>query len=387
MRPSSIPTPRTSLRFCSALGVLGCVVVLGGCSRKPVKEIEIDCSVEDPYEFASPPIQSYEDTDEITWFGFGDNTPGAFHNHDPAGFPGVRPELNERQEIENGGRCGSKYAVRFVSEDHQDWGAGFGTWKLLQSSGYGALEPADGRDWDGISFWARSPGASDKAVTVEFPDLRTRDWIGEIPRDAEGNIVEVVDGRAVIRLPADEANELLNRDCVPIAEIQQYVSIEELAETVQVIDRAGGRTELDTAEICACHPEPEGTDVIVIMDSDGNYIGTEGEVDPLQCGNSFKRILETTREWQFYAWPFESLWQEPQANRKDGMVISNIYAMALAIAKGLKIDLWIDDVRFYRKRRPEPDAAVDDTSEPDSTSEPDVTSEPDANGPDAGTGG
>ena len=144
---------------CSALAwVLGC-----SAAQRP-DSIPVDCSIEDDYEFIQ--LQTFEGGAN-SWFGFGDCTPGGSLNNCngmmiPVGNgPVVEP-------IEDGPLCGDSLdALVLRSTGHQDWGSGFGEFQTVGS-------PANGEDFEGISFWARSPGNTTKQLTFTVQDANTR---------------------------------------------------------------------------------------------------------------------------------------------------------------------------------------------------------------------
>ena len=75
------------------------------------------------------------------------------------------------RRIPDGGRCGSQYALHIATDKLIDWGANLGN-KLSP--------PIDGREWEGIAFWARRAAYSRGTVRVEIADKHTDgDYINE----------------------------------------------------------------------------------------------------------------------------------------------------------------------------------------------------------------
>jgi hypothetical protein len=123
-----------------------CVLLLGlggavGCSAYPtLKDVSINCSVENQYDFdPSPP--------SITFACYGDSTPDA-----SAGV-GV-----------GGGVCGGPSAQVLISSHNDDWGS------TCNGSSFG---PLDRSSYDGLSFWARAPDNSSKGFTLSLDDANT----------------------------------------------------------------------------------------------------------------------------------------------------------------------------------------------------------------------
>lgn len=112
------------------------VALLCACSSNvEPREFELDCSVNDGYEFNV--AQPMEGT-MTTWFAFGDQTPGNV----------TTLELRPLPE----GRCESTTALVLTSIGHTDWGAGFGEYNMPTA-------PLDATGYEGVSFWARAPVA------------------------------------------------------------------------------------------------------------------------------------------------------------------------------------------------------------------------------------
>jgi hypothetical protein len=124
---------RPSARVAAVASRLACLA-LGACSSNiEPRTFELDCSVNDAYEFNV--LQALEGT-MTTWFTFGDATPGSV-------------TLQELRPIPEG-RCGSTAALVLTSIGHTDWGAGFGEYQMPTA-------PVNAEGFEGISFWARAP--------------------------------------------------------------------------------------------------------------------------------------------------------------------------------------------------------------------------------------
>jgi hypothetical protein len=124
---------------------------LFGCSGGPARPApEVDCSVEDDYDFMI--LQPMEGT-TAPWFSYGDPTPGSISTVALQPIPG--------------GRCGSTTALVLTSRGHTDWGAGFGEYQT-------AMAPVDASGYDGISFWARAGGfGTSSGFLLSVSDVNT----------------------------------------------------------------------------------------------------------------------------------------------------------------------------------------------------------------------
>jgi hypothetical protein len=87
-------------------------------------------------------------------------------------------------------------------------------------------------------------------------------------------------------------------------------------------------------------------------DPNTGQVVTEGDVDPADaCGNAFRRTLVTSAQWQLYLLPFESFVQDRQPNQAvGGMDTSAIMRITVRADKGANLELWLDDISFYRRR-------------------------------------
>jgi hypothetical protein len=69
------------------------------------------------------------------------------------------------------------------------------------------------------------------------------------------------------------------------------------------------------------------------------------------CGDHWTYPLHLTTEWKFYRIPFTRLVQQGWAKEQPKLELSAVSALRLTWDKGY-VDHWIDDVSFYRRKRP-----------------------------------
>jgi hypothetical protein len=125
------------------LAGLACVLLLGlggvvGCSAYPtLKDVPVNCSVEDPYDF---------DSLVTNFHCYQDGTPDA-------GAMG--------SAVNGEGVCGSTSAQVLIGFHNNDWGSSCGT------DNFG---PLDRSNDEGLSFWARAPDNTSKGFTISFYD-------------------------------------------------------------------------------------------------------------------------------------------------------------------------------------------------------------------------
>jgi hypothetical protein len=151
-----------------ALVAVACWEGCGGETWHPAATL--DCSGEGSY-FVAEKYMSL--TQAASWFSYHDSTPTGVIGGTDGGVPLVTPIEGD------GGRCGSSYALTLVSSGFQDYGSAFGDYGFNQGhmcptpdGGMGACG-TDASGYEGIAFWARSPGVHSKSVTLEITDTHS----------------------------------------------------------------------------------------------------------------------------------------------------------------------------------------------------------------------
>jgi hypothetical protein len=294
----SIPTVFLS---CTLPWTLGCA------ADRPKAAPPLDCSVVDAYEFK--PIYPFE-VGQTGWYQAGDCTGGRWDSHPlVANADGGTDEADAGtcvfnanvanattgnvplERIADGDRCGSAWAAYLQSYGHTDWGSLFGTWDLGAN-----IPPANGADYEGISFWAKNPGGTGHA---RGPTNKTI-WF------MVGDFRQVVAGNSTTTYaPPDDYR------CVPApnsATAESYNSNNQVS--------SGSRS-----------PAPN------------------------ECGNLFRTRVVTSDGWALHLIPWGALYQEPTPNRNlDGIDARDIRQLQITIPLGATVELWLDDIAFYRRR-------------------------------------
>lgn len=206
---------------------------LAACSATTTRAPEpTDCNAGDAYEL-SMPIRQFESTGEL-WFPSADSTgtvaapvsapntncsggsSGAGGTATAAGTggggTGGAAGSNRRvtlgitlEPIENGGRCGSQYAMVLRSTGHTDWGSLFGDWQI-------AAAPQNASGYEGIAIWARS-GGGDPAFSLALDTFQTS-ASGSTPADAG----------LVCKIDCSAGSGTQSRDASGLITSQTYVS-------------------------------------------------------------------------------------------------------------------------------------------------------------------
>jgi hypothetical protein len=244
------------------------------------RNLPTDCSAEEGYEF--DPLNAFEKASDANFWIAGD----PFCGDTDAGIP--RSLSLAVSTMPDGPRCGSKMGLVFRSAQCNDWGA---------LAGYNNFGPQDKHLWEGISFWARSPGNTGKSFTIVLDDANTA-------------------------------------ASAPSSHCREYDA------------GAGGQT---TTFIDPATGQPMSG-------------GLVSAAQPDQCGNSYNAIIPITGEWRFYTVPFSAFTQTAQPNRVpnailqggtvpgNGLLTSALQTFIIRVPKEEPMELWLDNLGFYRKR-------------------------------------
>jgi hypothetical protein len=255
----------TSIACCALFAATGC----GQNDRHASSTV--DCSVQAAYEVKT--------IDEFlgglsNWFIYADATPGASPVLPNPPNPPASPAP----------RCGDTAMAEIKVFGHNFYGGGFGNWALFDNR-------ADGTGYEGIAFWARSPGNVDKTFTLYVDDGRTAvSSVGGLAGD-------VAPGTRCRRPPEDSLGRVA----------------------------------------CYGGTLPPATPTRV------------PEAD--ECGNRFHATVTTTENWQYFLLPWEQLVQFPCPNRLVGGIDpADIAGLEIKFLQGATYDLWLDNFEFYKRR-------------------------------------
>ena len=267
----------------------GCAV---GCTAYPtLKNLPLDCSVEDKYEFQS--IDNFETVGPGVGIWMSGDTAM------PIQSSGVEP-------LTDGARCGSQAALVLRSVHNNDWGSLFGDYA------FGGPTGRDESMYEGMSFWARAPGNTAKSFSILLGDPNTA--------------------------------------CLTSADPDTGVCPQPVGAYCKTYATADGGTSL-----------PIGT----YTDSTGNIIsGTTTMAPPADaCGNAYSTVVVVTTDWRLYLIPFGNFKQANTPNKvpndvltKTGsapgttLLTSTLVNLTLRIPKEANLELWIDNLGFYRKK-------------------------------------
>jgi len=274
--PSKVRSPRQA----GTVGIL--LFGLGGlvaCSPySTFKDVPTNCSVEDGYDFDTKNTYPFDTTSDASsvWGPSGD----AFCTNMSLGV----------ETMPDGPRCGSSAALVFREATCNDWGSLFG---------FSTFGPRSEQAYEGMSFWARSPGNTDKTFLILLDDANTASGAG-------------------ICTPPPVLTNTQNQPCLT------------------VLDQSGNTT---ASSGCGAPPLPDA------------------------CGNSYTAVVSVTSEWAFYPIPWSRFTQLAQPNRVPnsffpqtggipgtGLMPSALWNLMIRAPKGGAMELWIDNLSFYRKK-------------------------------------
>jgi hypothetical protein len=276
--------------------LIGLGLAASACSASPRSPVALDCTQGDGYEFHV--VESYEAsslTATPQWYSWGDPTPDASHSLQVG--TGIPTESIPE------GRCGSQGALVLRSQGHTDYGSGFGQYRCDDGCAANTF-PNDASGWEGVSFWARSPGETNKGFTFGLNDRTSSSDVANTVKEADGGAVTYEDGGT-----------------------EHYCFIPPTSS------RAGVS--------CTVDPNTHQT----------SNCGTAGAEFPHDaCGNAFQTVITTTDEWKLYRLPWSSLHQSADNRRQaSGIDPSSTWDVTISLPKESRTELWLDDVGFYRR--------------------------------------
>lgn len=303
---------RKSAGLILALCVAGAASPLSCTDFSDRVALPIDCTVGDAYEIDTDGIGDFE-SDECTWYGVEDRTGTVPCDHPlalteeenvhtetvvsaggaggagpvPTGFcdgPRYSQAVPTCEEIPEGARCGSTKALHLVASRNNDWGGFFGNYFIAQN-------PRSVAEWEGLAFWARAEGGTERSFTIELDDKYTAnvtDDAGQLNPDHESACI-------------DEEEQTTNQN----------------TNTTGIAQSSG--------QIAGWVPSENG------------------------CGNPHQYQLTVTHDWKLYLIPFGDFTQQPLPNRRlEGFDRETLRAVRIRPPKDAILDLWIDDFGFYR---------------------------------------
>jgi hypothetical protein len=202
------------------------------------------------------------------------------------------------ETVGDGARCGNTAALVIRAAGNKDWGALFGFNNVMRN------EAA----YEGMSFWARAPGNTGKGFTIVVDDLNTAH--------------PTVCTEGVTTIPPQAGVSNCTKYCTS----------------------AGGQ---------------------IIYGPDGMPIGgsTVAPPAPDACGNSYSAVVVITMDWRFYTIPFSRFQQTATPNRLPNgaitptgtapgtaLLTSDLRGLILRMPKESSMELWIDNLGFYRPK-------------------------------------
>jgi hypothetical protein len=209
------------------------------------------------------------------------------------------------------------------------WGSGFGDWA------HNAMTArANGTGYEGISFWARSPVNAEKQFFLNVDDSRTIIFPPPVaapdPADAgaDAGVAPNACADAGLANATPDDQDLDGDECVGPGDIARETQC-----------RLPPPSDLGEA---TCYnggidgPASAGTRVPAAN----------------ECGNAFHTRITTTETWQLFRIPWNELVQWPCPNRLDGGIKrDDIAKFEIKLDQGMRYDIWLDNIAFYRLRR------------------------------------
>lgn len=269
-----------------------------GCSAYPtIKNVPVDCSVTNAYDFAF--IDQFDGESQANLYASGDTTPGA------AGMTtatlGMPPD---------GPRCGSSTALELKAAGNDDWGS---------VSGYNNFGPRDASGYQGFSFWARVYSASNSGLTILFGDPNTYNASPNVPAPPSP----------------------------PSSYCTKYPTPDGGASSGTITDPATGMVLSSGTTTAPPPPDACGDDYATIM-----HVTSEWHLYTIPFG-AFQQGPTPNRV------PNADFTVTGTATGTK-LITSALMTLTFRFPKGVDTDLWLDDLAFYRAKGSAPrDAGVD----------------------------
>jgi hypothetical protein len=277
---------------------------VGGCSAYATKkDLPIDCTVQNAYDVDKIDTTNFG----MTWSSHDKTTDAGWTTGDAG--PPPNGILTAVQTIPDGPICGDATALHAASYNYyNDWGAVFGFW------GFGTKVETTR---EGISFWGRAPGNTNKTLTILLDDPNT------------------YNPHASCTMPG------------------------------QIIPPGDGGANCTTY----CTPDGGVSATGPITDGNGNVLSSGTSTVPLPangCGNSYQTSLVLTADWRFYTVPFASFHQQITPDAVPNAALTQvgplapltylvtpwIWNMTFRVPKATPFDLWFDRLGFYSPKGP-----------------------------------
>jgi hypothetical protein len=294
-------TPRPSLSragvFSLALAGAALASTLGCNAYPTLKPIPPDCSADVGYDFQY--VYTFDTVSSTNFYGSGDHL-----DADVSATPTVQP-------LTDGARCGSTTALLLHTDHNNDWGSLFGIY---------SFGPRDESAYEGLSFWARSPGNTSKGFTVLLDDTNTENLAMPATCALDG-------GTTSPPSPVDSGTVVCKNYCTP--------------------DGGSGGVS---------YGYDPSTGLVV-----GGATTNAPPADA--CGNEYYVLAQVTTGWQFYTFPFTAFRQLAEPNRVPNahfpdrepspgthLLTSALMGLTFRMPPESDMNLWLSHLGFYRKK-------------------------------------
>jgi hypothetical protein len=285
-RPDQRSEPGPATQFRRALLL---AIALGGafgCSAySTYKTVPLDCTVVNGYQFKT--IDAFDTPGSAPLWTSADCTTGSVM-------------AVSEVALTDGPVCGNTAALEIQASDNDQWGS---------LTGYNNFGPRDASAYQGISFWARSPGDTTKGFTILLDDPNTNTDTGVTP---------------------------------PIGNCTVYPTVD--------------------AGACGSTSGPA-----TIVDPGTGAILSSGTLTapplPNACGNGYTTVELVTGNWSFYTIPFGAFQQIkdpnlvpnvdlPETGSAPGtsLITSALLDLTFRMQKAAIMNLQISNLAFYRAK-------------------------------------
>lgn len=244
----------------------------------------------------------------------------------------------------------------------------------VRSLFYGMM--VDLRGWDGISFWARSGPNNSAGIRVYVGDRQLDEDIGFIEQNAgiEPMCRRVVECGCPSQKPCTQADagrsewlcwdpgeiesiaalreEYFQRNELPLFEARYPLcgpaACDDIVDAFQVADPSFTTPQGNPPGTAQCEWYDLTNDLGSYFCYDKSNPATFPADSSERCGDGWAKGVALENDWQFYKVPFTELRQEGYGKEFPTLDLSKITLVRFTWMQGW-VDVWLDDVRFYRE--------------------------------------
>lgn len=238
-----------------------------------------------------------------------------------------------------------------------------------------AAQVFDLSEWDGVALWARvadadeavpiqpAPGGKEPLAGDDIPDgARPQDGAGQLAVIIQTVETAAIDSSAWKNLTVCGENEVpegtLSEEEAMTSSQEEAFCVETLDELEEfpgeLIDETEDGEPLDQPHKIALRAG-DGTPIPIPQPFCNDFSPVDaptGEEDPFrtQCWDGFRTMMEITRDWKFYFFPFDEMRQAGWGQVADEFRLDHVRSVNLLTSAFQAVNVMVDEVVLYRRK-------------------------------------